>query len=76
MIPGANLRVVSHDSYCMMGCHYQRAGTQYLLIAAHVLVGQYNAASHRGDPGKLLIVSTASSCIGSATHEAITQQVI
>lgn len=35
--------------------HYQRAGTQYLLTAAHVSVDEYSAVSHNGEPGKLSI---------------------
>lgn len=34
---------------------YQRAGTQYRLIAAQASVVQYSAANHMGEPGSLYI---------------------
>jgi len=39
----------------MMDFHYQRAGTQYLLIASQTSVDEYSAANHMGEPGKLRI---------------------
>lgn len=39
----------------MMGFYYQRAGTQYLLMAAQISVEEYSAANHMGEPGKLQI---------------------
>lgn len=38
-----------------MGLHYQRAGTQYLLMTAQISVEEYSAANHMGEPGKLQI---------------------
>jgi hypothetical protein len=39
----------------MTDFHYQRAGTQYLLISAQISVDEYSAANHMGEPGNLRI---------------------
>lgn len=56
MMPGANLRVLTVELFVfIMDFNYQRAGTQYLLMASQTSVDEYSAANHMGEPGKLQI---------------------